>query len=47
MIVHIYGLPVDVAPILKISKKYNLRVIEDAAEVIGQTYYDKKMWQFW
>ena len=28
--------PVDVAPILKISKKYNLRVIEDAAEVIGQ-----------
>ena len=46
MIVHIYGLPVDVDPILKISKKYNLRVIEDAAEVIGQTYYDKKCGSF-
>jgi len=46
MIVHIYGLPVDVDPILKIAKKYNLRVIEDAAEVIGQTYYDKKCGSF-
>jgi perosamine synthetase len=46
MIVHIYGLPVDVNPILKIAEKYNLRVIEDAAEVIGQTYYDKKCGSF-
>ncbi len=46
MIVHIYGLPVDVNPILKIAKKYDLRVIEDAAEVIGQTYYDKKCGSF-
>ncbi len=38
MIVHIYGLPVDVDPILKLAKKYNLKVIEDAAEAIGQTY---------
>jgi perosamine synthetase len=38
MIVHIYGLPVDVDPILEIAKKYNLKVIEDAAEMHGQTY---------
>lgn len=38
MIVHIYGLPVDVDPILALAKKYNLFVIEDAAEMHGQTY---------
>lgn len=38
MIVHIYGLPTDVDPILKLAKKYNLKVIEDAAEMHGQTY---------
>jgi perosamine synthetase len=38
MIVHIYGLTVDVNPILNLAKKYNLKIIEDAAEVIGQTY---------
>ena len=38
MMVHIYGLPVDVDPILQIAKKYNLAVIEDAAEIIGGNY---------
>lgn len=38
MIVHIYGLPVDVDPILDIAKRYGLKVIEDAAEMHGQTY---------
>ena len=38
MIVHIFGLTVDVNPILALAKKYNLKIIEDAAEVIGQTY---------
>ena len=38
MIVHIYGLTVDVNPVLALAKKYNLKIIEDAAEVIGQTY---------
>jgi len=42
MIVHIYGLPVDIDPILKIAKKYNLKVIEDAAEMHGQDYNGKK-----
>lgn len=35
MAVHIYGLPVNMGPVLEIAKKYNLYVIEDAAEAIG------------
>jgi perosamine synthetase len=46
MIVHIYGLPVDVDPILRIAKKYNLKVIEDAAEMHGQTYKNKPCGSF-
>jgi perosamine synthetase len=38
IIVHIYGLPADVDPILKIAEKHNLIVIEDAAEMHGQFY---------
>ncbi len=38
MVVHIYGLPVDMDPILRLAEEYGLRVIEDAAEVIGQKY---------
>ena len=41
MAVHIYGLTVDMDPLLRIAKKYSLKVIEDAAEVIGQTYKGK------
>jgi perosamine synthetase len=41
MVVHIYGLPVDMEPVLKLAKNYNLWVIEDAAEMIGQTYKGK------
>ena len=38
MIVHIYGLPVDIDPIISLANKYNLKIIEDAAEIIGGTY---------
>jgi perosamine synthetase len=38
MIVHIYGLPVNVDPVLALAKKYGLKVIEDAAEMHGQNY---------
>jgi perosamine synthetase len=38
MVVHIYGLPVDMEPILALCKKYDLKLIEDAAEAIGLTY---------
>jgi perosamine synthetase len=38
LVVHIYGLPVDMVPVIDLCKKYGLKLIEDAAEVIGQTY---------
>jgi perosamine synthetase len=38
MVVHIYGLPVDMDPILALADKYGLKIIEDAAEMHGQTY---------
>lgn len=38
MVVHIYGLPVDMDPILALAKRRGLAVIEDAAEMHGQTY---------
>ena len=46
MIVHLYGLPVEVDKILAIAKKYNLKVIEDAAEMHGQTYKGKPCGSF-
>ncbi len=42
MIVHLYGLCVDIDPILDLAKKYNLKIIEDAAQVIGQEYKGQK-----
>ena len=38
MIVHIYGLPVDLDPIIEFAKNKNLLIIEDAAELIGAKY---------
>lgn len=38
MVVHLYGLPVDMDPILELVKKHELFLIEDAAEMHGQTY---------
>jgi perosamine synthetase len=41
MVVHIFGLPVDMDPVLAIARRRGLKVIEDAAEVIGQTYHGR------
>lgn len=38
MAVHIYGLPVDMDPLLDLARRHGLKVIEDAAEMHGQTY---------
>lgn len=40
--VHLYGNLCDMDEIMKIAKKYNLYVIEDAAEAIGSVYKGKK-----
>ena len=41
MIVDIFGHPADFDPIKKIAKKYNLKIIEDAAQSIGSKYKKK------
>lgn len=41
MVVHIYGLPTDMNPVLNLAKQYNLKIIEDAAQSHGQKYYDR------
>jgi perosamine synthetase len=46
MVVHIYGLPADMDPILNLAEKYGLRIIEDAAEAHGQTYLGKACGSF-
>ncbi len=38
LVVHIYGIPVDMDPVLELCKKYKLFLIEDAAEMHGQYY---------
>jgi perosamine synthetase len=38
MVVHIYGLPVDMDAVLRITQRYGLKLIEDSAEQIGQEY---------
>ncbi len=46
MPVHIYGHPSDMDPILKIAKKHDFLIIEDAAEVHGATYKGKRCGSF-
>lgn len=46
IMVHLYGLPAEVDKILELAKKYNLKIIEDAAEMHGQTYYGKPCGSF-
>ena len=46
LVVHIYGFPVDMDPVIELAKKYNLKIIEDAAEMHGQTYKGKKCGSF-
>jgi perosamine synthetase len=41
MPVHIYGHPVDMDPVMELAEEYDLKVIEDAAEVHGALYKGK------
>ncbi len=38
LVVHIYGHPVDMDPVWEIARKYDLAIIEDAAEAHGAQY---------
>jgi perosamine synthetase len=41
MVVHIYGLPLDMDPVMEIARRHGLKIIEDSAEQIGQIYFSK------
>lgn len=43
LVVHLYGHPVDMDPVMSIAKKYDLRVIEDCAQAHGATYKGAKV----
>ena len=43
MVVHLFGQSVDMDAVIKISKKYNLKIIEDCAEAHGVEYKGKKV----
>ena len=47
MAVHIYGHPVDMDGIFRLSEKYGLKVLEDAAEVHGAEYFSREKGGRW
>ena len=44
--VHLFGLPVDMDAVMSISKKYNLKIVEDAACGFGAYYKNKHVGNF-
>ncbi len=46
LLVHFNGIPCDMDYILKIAKKYNLKIIEDCAHAIETKYKDKHVGNF-
>ena len=44
--VHLYGMPAKIDEIVRIAKKHNIILIEDAAEALGSTYKGQKCGTF-
>jgi dTDP-4-amino-4,6-dideoxygalactose transaminase len=44
--VHLYGMPADMRNIMEIANRYEIPVIEDAAEALGSRYDDKPVGSF-
>lgn len=44
--VHLFGQPVDLAPILEIARRHHLKVVEDACQAHGAMYGDRKAGTF-
>lgn len=44
--VHLYGMPAKIEEIIEIANKYEIPVIEDAAEALGSSYKNKKLGSF-
>jgi len=41
VLVHIYGMPARIREIMEIAERYDIPVVEDAAESLGSTYHGK------
>lgn len=46
IVVHLYGMPAKMDEIMEISKRYEIPVIEDAAEALGSNYKNQKCGTF-
>ena len=46
ILVHLYGMPAKIEEVLKISNKYDIPVVEDAAEALGSKYQGKPLGTF-
>lgn len=46
IIVHIYGMPADMSSLIEVAEKYEILIIEDAAEAIGSSYKGQKCGTF-
>ena len=46
VIVHLFGMPAKMREIMEISTKYNIPILEDAAEAVGSKYLDKSCGTF-
>lgn len=46
IVVHLYGMPAKMNEIIEVAQKYNIPVIEDAAEALGSSYQGRKCGTF-
>jgi dTDP-4-amino-4,6-dideoxygalactose transaminase len=46
ILVHLYGMPAKIEDILTVARKYEIPLIEDAAEALGSSYKGKKLGTF-
>lgn len=46
MVVHLYGLPIDMTPVIQIAEKHHLMIIEDGAEAHGLDYKGRQCGSF-
>lgn len=46
IVVHLYGMPAQMDRLMEISRKYDIPLIEDAAEALGSTYNGRKLGTF-
>lgn len=46
IVTHLYGMPADILRIISIAKKFNVKVIEDAAESLGSKFDNEHLGSF-